>query len=97
MQFRGLFTDDPELSDAVERMAKASDEDRGAVAETFRQAVEREQTWEHEFRLCLPGHAEPRWFLGRARPVRAGAGRSSSSSQANAALNGPRNRVNCRC
>lgn len=51
------------------------DEDGRALSETFGHAVDSGQPWEHEFRLCLPGHAEPRWFLGRARPVRDQAGR----------------------
>jgi PAS domain S-box-containing protein len=41
----------------------------------FRRAVEHGLPYQEEYRLCLPGEPEPRWYLGRALPVRDGAGR----------------------
>jgi PAS domain S-box-containing protein len=44
--------------------------DRDAARAAFRRSVETGEDYQHEYRLCLPGFAEPRWFLGRARPAR---------------------------
>jgi PAS domain S-box-containing protein len=40
----------------------------------FRRSVEYGLPYQEEYRLCLPGESEPRWYLGRALPVRDGAG-----------------------
>ena len=41
----------------------------------FRRSVETGLPYQEEYRLCLPGEPEPRWYLGRALPVRDDAGR----------------------
>jgi len=50
-------------------------EDRDRARAAFRRSLENGTPYEEEFRLCLPGASEPRWYLGRALPVRAGDGR----------------------
>ena len=41
----------------------------------FRRSVEYGLPYQEEYRLCLPGELEPRWYLGRALPVRDEGGR----------------------
>jgi len=43
--------------------------DADAAQEAFQQSVATGAPYQHEFRLCLPGAPEPRWFLGRALPM----------------------------
>ena len=50
-------------------------DDRERAASAFRRSLETGIPYEEEFRLCLPGASEPRWYLGRALPVRGADGR----------------------
>jgi PAS domain S-box-containing protein len=50
-------------------------EDRERAESAFRRSLETGIPYEEEFRLCLPGASEPRWYLGRALPVRGADGR----------------------
>lgn len=50
-------------------------DDRQATLDAFLACVQSGNAFEREYRLCLPGDAEPRWFLGRAVPSRDESGR----------------------
>ncbi|HEX6974952.1 MAG TPA: PAS domain-containing protein, partial [Vicinamibacterales bacterium] len=50
-------------------------DDRDGALASFQYAVETGEPWQHEYRLMLPNSPEPRWFLGRARPIRNASGR----------------------
>lgn len=52
-------------------------DDRVPAQAAFERSLETGEPYEREYRLCLPGFDEPRWFLGRALPVRDEAGRIS--------------------
>ena len=62
---------DREINDVMEP------DDRGPAQAAFDRSLETGEPYEREYRLCLPGFEEPRWFLGRALPVRDEAGRIS--------------------
>jgi PAS domain S-box-containing protein len=50
-------------------------EDLDRARAAFRRSIEAGLPYQEEYRLCLPGEPEPRWYLGRALPVRDDAGR----------------------
>jgi len=50
-------------------------DDQTRVQEAFDHSIRTGTPFQEEFRLCLPGKPEPRWYLGRALPVRDGEGR----------------------
>jgi PAS domain S-box-containing protein len=50
-------------------------DDAGRAQEAFTRSIATGEPYQEEYRLCLPGSPEPRWYLGRALPVRDEAGR----------------------
>ena len=50
-------------------------EDRERARESFRRSLATGKPYQEEYRLCLPNDPEPRWYLGRALPVRDDSGR----------------------
>ena len=50
-------------------------DDADRALEAFRHSLATGEPFQQEYRLCVPGHPEPRWYLGRALPVRGDDGR----------------------